>query len=130
MEFSSINIQGNIVSSEILEKIRNEDTKYQQPADFGLDRKTSVRDEIGIAWAAARAHYTAFKMRIERLKEGDSGASLTRSSWMLPLLREMGYDVVNATAYIHPDNQKSYAISHKAAKPQTSSQNLRTPYAL
>ena len=115
MEFSSINIQGNIVSSEILEKIRNEDPKFfQQPFNFGLDKKTTVRDEIGIAWAAARAHYTAFKMRIERLKEGDSGASLTRSSWMLPLLREMGYDVMNATAYIHPDTQKSYAISHKA----------------
>lgn len=115
MEFTSINIQGNIVSSEILDKIRNEDIKYQQPADFGLDRKTSVRDEIGIAWAAARAHYTAFKMRIERLREGDSGASLTRSSWMVPLLRELGYDAQNATAYIHPDTQKSYAISHRAA---------------
>lgn len=115
MDFSSINIQGNIVSSEILEKIRNEDIKYQQPPDFGLDRKTSVRDEIGVAWAAARAHYTAFKMRIERLKEGDSGASETRNSWMIPLLREMGYDVEKANAYIHPDTQKTYAISHKAA---------------
>jgi type I restriction-modification system DNA methylase subunit len=115
MEFSSINIQGNIVSSEVLEKIRNEDIKYQQPPDFGLDRKTSVRDEIGVAWAAARAHYTAFKMRIERLKDGDSGASETRNSWMIPLLREMGYDVEKANAYIHPDTQKTYAISHKAA---------------
>ncbi len=115
MEFSSINIQGNIVSSEILDKIRNEDIKYQLASDFGLDKKTTVRDEIGIAWAAARAHYTAFKLRVERIKEGDSGASETRNSWMLPLLRELGYDVEKASAFIHPDTQKTYAISHKAA---------------
>jgi hypothetical protein len=115
MEYSSINIQGNIVSSEILDKIRNEDIKYQQPADFGLDRKTSVRDEIGLAWAATRAHYTAFKMRVDRLKEDESGASETRNSWMIPLLRELGYDVEKANAFVHPDTQKTYAISHKAA---------------
>ena len=114
MEFTSINIQGNIISSEILDKIRNEDIKYQQPADFGLDRKTAVRDEIGVAWAAARAHYGAFKMRVERLKETETGASETRNSWIIPLLRELGYDVEKANAFVHPDTQKTYAISHRA----------------
>jgi len=114
MEFPSINIQGNIISSEILDKIRNEDIKYQTPADFGLERRTSVRDEIGLAWAAARGHYIAFKLRVDRLKDGESGASETRNSWMLPLLRELGYDVEKAPAYIHPDSQKTYAISHGA----------------
>lgn len=115
MSFSSINIQGNIVSSEILDKIRNEDIKYQTPADFALPKNTSVRDEVGIAWAAARAHYTAFKLRVERLSESETGTSETRNSWILPLLRELGYDVEKASAFIHPDTQKSYAISHKVA---------------
>lgn len=115
MNYTAINIQGNIISSEILEKIRTEDIKYQQAGDFGLDKKTSVRDEIGLAWAAARAHWTAFQLRVNRLKEGESGAGETRNSWMIPLLRELGYDVEKATAYIHPDTQKSYAISHRAA---------------
>lgn len=115
MRFSSINIQGNIVSSEILDKIRNEDTKYQSAADFGLPKSTTVRDEIGIAWAATRAHYTAFKLRVERLSDNDTGTSETRNSWILPLLRELGYDVEKANAFIHPDTQKSYAISHKVA---------------
>ncbi|NVN97162.1 restriction endonuclease, partial [Candidatus Nomurabacteria bacterium] len=115
MNFPGINIQGNIVSSEILEKIRSEDIKFQTAADFKLDRKTSVRDEIGIAWAAARAHYTAFRLRIDRLKEGDTGTSETRNSWIIPLLRELGYNVEKASAFIHPTSQKSYAISHLAA---------------
>jgi len=73
MNFSSITIQGNILSSEIIDKIRNEEDKFRQnPADFSLERKASVRDEIGVAWSAAKAHYTAFSLRIDRLREGDT----------------------------------------------------------
>lgn len=115
MDFSSITIQGNIVSSAIIDRIRNDDIRFQTPADFGLDRKTSIRDEIGVAWAAAKAHYTAFTLRVSRLPEGESGASETRNSWMIPLLRILGYDVEKALAFTHPDTGKKYAISHKAA---------------
>jgi hypothetical protein len=114
MDYASINIQGNIVSSEVLDKIRKEEEKFQTPGHFKLDVKTSVRDEIGLAWGAARAHWTAFSMRRDRLQEGESGVSETRNSWMIPLLRELGYNVEKANAFIHPDTGKSYAISHRA----------------
>ncbi len=115
MAFSSIIIQGNIISSEIINKIRNDDEKFQTPADFALDRKTAVRDEIGVAWNAAKAHYMAFTLRAARLNQTDSGASETRNSWMIPLLRILGYDVEKAQAFVQPDTGKSYAISHVAA---------------
>jgi len=115
MAFGSIIIQGNIISSEIINKIRNDDEKFQTSGDFALDRKTAVRDEIGVAWNAAKAHYTAFTLRAARLLEGNTGASETRNSWMIPLLRILGYDVEKAQAFIHPDTAKSYAISHIAA---------------
>lgn len=112
MNFSSINIQGNIISSDILAKIRNEDLRYQKPADFGLDRNTTIRDEIGIAWGAAQAHWKAFNLRRERLKETDSGTSETRNSWIIPFMRELGYELEVSKAEII--NEKSYAISHRA----------------
>ncbi|NTV05709.1 MAG: N-6 DNA methylase [Chlorobiaceae bacterium] len=115
MDFSSITIQGNIISTGILGRIREDEEKFQTPADFGLDRRDSVRDEIGMAWNAAKAHYTAFSIRAARLRENDSGTSETRNSWMIPLLRILGYDVEKAQAYVHPDTQKSYAISHQAS---------------
>jgi len=117
MDFTSINIQGNIISSEVIGKIRNEESGYfQNPADFGYDRKTLVRDEIGNAWAVARSLYAAFQMRLERLKENDNGTTETRNLWVLPLLNVLGYEVERATTYIHPDTQKTYAISHKDDK--------------
>lgn len=112
MQYSAINIQGNIISGEILEKIRIEDIRHQTQGDFGLDKNISIRDEIGIAWAAARAHWTAFKLRRERLKDKDTGTSETRQSWMMPFLRELGYELEKSSAEII--NDKTYAISHRA----------------
>jgi hypothetical protein len=114
MNFPSINIQGNIISSEIIEKVRIEDIKYQQSGDFKLDKKSSVRDEIGFAWAAIRAHWTAFRIRAERLAEGESGVTSTRNSWMVPFFQELGY-----TLQFKPGaeeiNFKSYPISHRGS---------------
>ncbi|MEZ7494960.1 N-6 DNA methylase [Leeuwenhoekiella aequorea] len=113
MNFSSINIQGNIVSSEILDKIRTEEKfKYQSPEAFGLSRTASLRDEIGMAWSIMRAHWQAYKIRLENLPKGDTGTSLTREKLIIPLLAELGYEVSIQKA--QQINGKSYAISHGA----------------
>lgn len=112
MIYNAINIQGSIISGEILEKVRTEDIKFQSPADFKLTGNTSIRDEIGIAWAATRAHWQAFRLRKERLAEQDTGTSETRQSWMIPFLRELGYELEKSTAEFI--NNKSYPVSHRA----------------
>lgn len=113
MTFPSINIQGNIVSGEILDKITTEDIKYQNPEAFSLAKNIKVRDEIGLAWASARGYWQAFKMRRERIPEDESGTSETRNFWMLPFLMTLGYEVDKANA--ENLDGKSYAISHRAS---------------
>lgn len=113
MSFSSINIQGNIISSEILDKIRAEEKfKHQSPEAFGLSKTASLRDEIGMAWSIMRAHWQAYKVRLENLPKGDTGTSLTREKLIIPLLAELGYEVSIQKA--QQINGKSYAISHGA----------------
>lgn len=113
MKYASINIQGNIISSEILDKIRAEEKfKYQSPEAFGLSRTASLRDEVGLAWSILRTHWQAYKKRLETLPKGDTGTSLTREKWILPLLTELGYEVGIQKA--QQINGKSYAISHAA----------------
>ncbi len=112
MNFSSINIQGNIISSDILTKIAQDDIRFQKPSDFGLNNNTLVRDEIGIAWSLAQAHWKAFVTKREQLRTDDTGTSLTRQSWIIPLMQTLGYDLQIAKAEII--NEKSYAISHRA----------------
>jgi type I restriction-modification system DNA methylase subunit len=112
MNYTAINIQGNIISTEILEKIRTEDIRHQTAKDFNLPPKTTVRDEIGIAWAAARAYWQAFSVRRDRLQPNDSGTSETRQGWIIPFLKELGYELEKSNAEII--NEKSYAVSHRA----------------
>jgi methylase of polypeptide subunit release factors len=113
MNYSAINIQGNIVSSEILEKIRTEDIRFQKSVDFGLAPSALVRDEINLAWNLAVSNWNAFKIKRELLKETDTGTAETRRYWMLPLLQVLGYEVMNSNAEII--NGKTYAISHRAS---------------
>ncbi|SEA92269.1 Eco57I restriction-modification methylase domain-containing protein [Pedobacter hartonius] len=112
MTFTSILIQGNIISTEVLDKIRTEDIRFQTPKDFRLAPNTTVRDEISIAWSLATSHWEVFKKKREQLVETDSGTSETRKYWMLPLMSLLGYELGSATAELI--NGKSYAISHRA----------------
>jgi hypothetical protein len=112
MNYSAISIQGNIFTSEILEKIRQEDTRFQGAKDFNLNQGDSVRDEINLAWTLAISHWNAFKQKKEALSLTDTGTTETRKYWVLPLLQILGYDVSQSNAEIV--NDKSYAVSHRA----------------
>lgn len=113
MKLTTINIQGNIFTSEILEKIRQDDIRYQSPADFGLKPNELVRDEISNAWSLVNTYWQIFKQKRAQLSETDSGTSETRKHWILPLLAQLGYEIQSSTAEMV--NEKSYAISHRAS---------------
>lgn len=112
MKYSAINIQGNIITSEILEKIRTEDIRFQKSVDFGFDPNTQIRDEISLSWSLASSNWNAFQQKRENLLETDTGTTETRRMWVIPLMGLLGYDLNIANAEII--NGKSYAISHRA----------------
>jgi hypothetical protein len=112
MNYSAINIQGNIISSEILEKIRLEDVRHQKAVDFNMHQASSVRDEINLAWNLAISNWKAFKTKRDNLSDSESGTTETRRYWMLPLFQVLGYELISSNAEII--NGKSYAISHRA----------------
>ncbi len=112
MSYTAINIQGNILSLEILDKIRaDEEFAYQKPQDFGFGRKESLRDHIGAAWAEAHTLWEMYRRKVENLPEGEYGTSPTRKLWMVPLLYELGYDLESARA--EEVEGRTYPISHR-----------------
>lgn len=113
MNYTSISIQGNILSSEIFEKIRLEDARFQNAKDFGLNPSASVRDEINNAWSLALTNWQIFKQKREALGTVDTGTTETRKNWMLPLLHILGFEAGTAAAELV--NNKSYAVSHRAS---------------
>jgi len=112
MNHTSVNIQGNIISSEIIDKIRTEEQGYyQQPSFFGKDH--AIRDEIGNAWINAKALWNIFKNKRDRVKEHETGTTETRKSWIEPFLAELDFAATKTTAYQHPETGKRFDISHR-----------------
>lgn len=111
MTYPSIRIEGSILTSDILAKV--EELPGQQPADFGLDANTQVKDEIARAWADAQDYWRIFQRKLEILKEGNNATTETRNNWVVPLLGLLGYELEYQSKGVEA-NDRSYPISHGA----------------
>ncbi|MFZ2279983.1 MAG: type IIL restriction-modification enzyme MmeI [Prosthecobacter sp.] len=107
----SIRLEGSILSADILDAIERGDRSHQAAKDFGLDPTAKVKDEIADAWAAARAYWSAYQVKISRLREGATGTTETRNQWMVPLLGLLGYQL--SLAESETIQGKTYRISHR-----------------
>ncbi len=112
MKLITTDIQGNIFTSEVLEKVRMGDIRYQSAKDFNLQPNESIRDEISNAWSLLNTHWKIFKQKRETLMPTDTGTTITRGNWMQHFFTLLGYEVGQSNAEII--NDKSYAISHRA----------------
>jgi len=107
----SIRLEGSILSADILDAIERGDRSHQAAKDFGLDPTAKVKDEIADAWAAARAYWSAYQVKISRLREGATGTTETRNQWMVPLLGLLGYQL--SLTESETVQGKTYRISHR-----------------
>lgn len=115
MNFPSIDIQGSILSSDLLSKIRSEQATYQSGKDFRPDfTNTKLKDEISFAWQEAKGQWTIYKSKLGRMKRGEVGTTETRNFWILPLLTNLGYNLTfNRQA--EEINGKLFAIGYRDA---------------
>jgi len=111
MHHPSIRIEGAILTGDILDAIERGDKSGQSPKDFGLPTGSKVKDDIAEAWGAARAFWTAYQGRLDRLRPGTSGTSETRNLFMVPFLGLLGYQTELADSETLAG--KTYAISHR-----------------
>jgi hypothetical protein len=113
MNFPSIDIQGSILSTDLLAKIRSEQATFQQGKDFNPDfTNAKLKDEISLAWQEAKGQWTIFKSKLTRLKEGETGTTETRNFWISPLLTNLGYNLTfNRTS--EELNGKSFPIGYR-----------------
>src|SRR5258708_4075763 len=91
MAHVAITIEGGLVSGDLLERIAAtpEAVDGQRPSDFGIEGRLS--EEIQSALSDAGAYWTALQARRHRAKE--STTTITRETWVVPLLQDLGYDL-------------------------------------
>jgi hypothetical protein len=111
--FPSIRIEGGLLGPELLDQVIAADVPGQKPADFGLEPKRNLTDEIAAAFADSRALWGVFQNRLSHLSEADLATSMTRDSWVIPFLSLLGYELTyNQRA--HEIDGQTFAISHAA----------------
>ncbi len=112
MNYPSIEIQGNILSSEILGLIRADQIKFQQGKDFGLPNDSKLKEEISMAWQDAKSFWAIYKSKLSRLKPDETGTTETRNFWIVPVLTSLGYNL-QVERKGEELNGKLFLISHR-----------------
>ncbi|HEV2492305.1 MAG TPA: hypothetical protein VG204_04450 [Terriglobia bacterium] len=114
MSYTAIHSEGGLIPEDILDQIAREEMPGQKAADFGFAKGTRLGDEIARAWSDAQDYFRIFGRHAQDLPDGETGASLTRERWMVPLLNHLlGYEVTYQTAGAVVSGQ-TFPISHRA----------------
>jgi hypothetical protein len=112
---SSIRIEGGLLGPDILDQLLSTDLPGQRPADFGVEARRNLTDEIAAVFADVRALWGVFQNRLARLSPEDLATTVTRDAWMIPFLGLLGYEPkYNPRAY--DVDELSFAISHRAGE--------------
>ncbi|MBE9242248.1 Eco57I restriction-modification methylase domain-containing protein [Synechocystis salina] len=115
MTTNAFHIEGNLISADLLPDIVAGEVKGQQAQDFGLKANDKLEDEIAFIWSEAKSRWAIFQGRLARSPEGETGTSLTREQWVVPLLELLGYQPSYQAKAELIDNQ-TFAISHRAGQ--------------
>lgn len=112
--FTTIRVEGAILPIDLLERIaKNEkDIKgLREEEDYHLSGE-KFKDAITQSWNRLRGAWANFQSLKAKLATGDTGTTITREKWLLPLFQQLGYGRLNPTKKSFDIDEKSYPISH------------------
>jgi hypothetical protein len=112
MTFPAIRIEGGLLGPDTVEQLLGGELPGQKPADFGLDGRRNLLDEIAAAFADCRKYWEAFQHRLGRLPEGDPATSVTRDAWAIPFFSLLGIEA-RYTSRAREVDGMSFPISHR-----------------
>jgi hypothetical protein len=107
--FDSIKIEGGLLTSEVLNRLRFYDLPGQGSADYGIEHGLKLNEELGRYWRIAQARWKKF--RDLRQRENIDQHKLTIDEWLIPLLEKvLGYDVSRITGF--QKGERYFPIDH------------------
>ncbi len=115
MKYTTINIQGNLLSEEILQKVETAEASGQQATDFGFEPGTNIRSEIEYAWSRIKLDWKNFSDKSQHLPASDPYGTTLSRKWMEQFLSSLGFDLTKEKSGLQGDNNQSYTISHTVA---------------
>jgi len=114
MKYTCINIQGNLISEEILQKVESGEAQGQIATDFGLEPGSNIRSEIEYAWSRIKLDWKHFNDKSQNLAASDPYGTTLSRKWMEQFLSSLGFELSRSKSGLLGDNNHSYTISHTA----------------
>jgi hypothetical protein len=111
--FSTIRTEGAMLPSDILVRVASGDKSLGglEESSYHLVPGEKIGEATNQAWNRLQAAWANFQSAREKLAGTDTGTSLTRERWLLPLFQLLDYGRLQA-AKAEDVGGKSYAISH------------------
>ncbi len=111
--YTSVRTEGALLPADILARIAAGDATLGglDPASYHLDPSEKIGEATNRAWNRLQARWTSFETERAKLAPADTGISLTRERWLLPLFEELKFGRLQHAAKVEIDG-KSYAVSH------------------
>ncbi|XZE17503.1 Eco57I restriction-modification methylase domain-containing protein [Pirellulaceae bacterium SH449] len=111
--FSSITTAGLLLPLDLLTRVGSMDRALpgMTPADYHVAGSVRLNEAATAAYSRALAYWKSFRKKFDALPASDTGTTLTRDEWLLPLFDCLGYGRLQNKRAITIDN-KDYPISH------------------
>ena len=112
MKYTTINIQGYLISEEILHKVESGEAQGQKATEFGFEPSANIRSEIEYAWSRIKLDWKHFSDKSQNLPASDPYGTTLSRKWMEQFLSSIGFDLSKTKSGLQGDNNQSYTISH------------------
>lgn len=111
--FTTVSTAGLLLPVDLLTRIVDGDPNLPglTPKDYHLRSGERLNEAASRAWNESLAAWKSFRKKFAALPASDTGTTLTRDEWLLPLFQELGYGRLQPKRAIVIDG-KEYPISH------------------
>lgn len=111
--FSTITTEGSILPADLLERIADLTTTIEgrTPDGYHLIAGEKLNEAVTNSWNRALAAWRAFSAARDHLGASDTGTTITRERWLLPLFNEMQWGRLTGWKAIEIAG-RSFPISH------------------
>lgn len=116
--FTSLHIQGNLISEELLQQVAEGTAPGQQATDFHLEPGTRLSNEIEYAWSRIRLEWKRFADKREALPATDPYGTTLARRWMEDFFKALGFDLDRPGQALEGGNGQRYSISHTSESPK------------
>ena len=112
--FSTITSSGMLLPLDLLVRIADGDANLPglTPDAYHLRSGERLNEAASRAWTQCKAAWDSFRRKLAALPASDTGTTLTRNEWLLPLFQELDYGRLQPKPAIVID-EKTYPVSHR-----------------